>query len=597
MDYTPALVQKLSPQIEVILNEIQKKIFGNRNDQLTPLEINTLFQSPINPEFNLVIYRALQRKAIDPDITILQAIPKSKSKEYLISVALCLRFGADSNMYVDDPNLGIIHILGYVYNFLYDTDENILNTIILMLVIKGSRSSMPMFDNNAGKIRDDTHDNTNKLTVLEWLHNQGYKTILDRIHIGEVSELRRTVDTETLAILSILLDMPAIMDRNYESKDLVLAIRAFSSVSFDNIPVPTSYIMMDYKSLYESVVYINADAYEKLINLGQLPSYLLINKILTTMKSYKTNGRIIAMQELERMLLASIAVGVQLDQDQLNIISTLGQTTLDAVMKEYEVPYWRKICKSSHKVAPQPLRNLAMSLNIDPDMGHDAICDNISRLSKADKEALKEAARKRQQLRMASNLGMVNEFQNENIPVLVCRNKSLLQHDPNDYNDIDSIAYRDDQGAIWCFTSDSFASLLESGINPYNSTMLPQLFKDQLEYQISVLKKLGKTPSPTTFSSSIDNLSVNDSITEKSGTNAIDTLVYLASRNNVNIDIVRGLSKEAMMAALNTIGYNINLISLSTNHALITTARILEYVNHTDPESVKYFFNSIRSTV
>ena len=60
----------INPQVNSILNEIQKKIYGQRTDNFTPIEINRLFQSPITPEFNLTIYRALQRKIILTEYTI-----------------------------------------------------------------------------------------------------------------------------------------------------------------------------------------------------------------------------------------------------------------------------------------------------------------------------------------------------------------------------------------------------------------------------------------------------------------------------------------------------------------------------------------------
>jgi len=604
-----------SSQVEAMLNEVQKKIYGQRNEKLTPIEINRLFQSPVTPEFNLTIYHGLQRNAIDPDVTILQAIPRAKSRDYLISIALCLRFGADANMYVNAPKLGTVHILGYVYNILGGdrfadeneiADENVLNTIVLMLIAEGSRPSLPMFDRKAGKIRGETEAPSTSLSVAEWLNDQGYPTILDRINIGDSSELQRIVDKDSLAILSILLDMPTLMGRDYEPRDMLLAIRSFSPISFDKIPTPNVKVMMDYKSLDDAVTYLNSTAFDKLIKRGQLPSYILINKILIGMRAYRNLGRIIAVQELERMLLSSIEVGTQLDQDQLSIVSVMGPDILNAVMREHEQPYWRKICKSPnlHGEPPESLRKLAISLNIDPSMSQVAICDKINALSKADKEILKDAARKRQQIRMAGDLGHINEFLNDKVPNLTCRNKSLLPHDPFDYNDIDIAYYRDDQGVSWCFPSDQFASILESGVNPYNSTVLPAAFKEQLKYQINVLKRLGIDASrgeigiytsriPVTFSQSIDNLTSKDVVSERSSEQALDTFIQIASRNNISPETIRSLSKERMMDALKSINYDVNLAPLSTSHGLVTTARIIEYVNHTDPDSVKTFFDSL----
>lgn len=623
---TPTGPQR-SSQVEAMLNEVQRKIYGQRNETLTPIEINRLFQAPVTPEFNLTIYRALQRKAINPDVTILQAIPRAKTKEYLISIALCLRFGADANMYVDAPKLGTIHILGYVYSVLGgdksfdDTDdyvtgtrsnrsnENVLNTVILMLIAEGSRSSLPMFDRKAGKIRDQSELPSTSLSVVEWLNDQGYVTILERINSGDSSQLQKFVDKESLTILSILLDMPTLMGRDYESQDALLAIRAFSPISFDKIPISPTKIMMDFKSLDDAVIYLNSDAYQKLLKKGQLPSYILINKILIGMKAYRNSGRIIAVQELEKMLLSSVSVGTQLDQDQLNIISIMGRDILDAVTKEYEQPYWRKICKSPnlHGDTPEPLKRLAISLNIDSSMSQSAICESINTLSKSDKEALKEASRHRQQTRMAGDLGQMNEFLNGKIPNLVCRNKALLPHDPSDYNDVDIAYYRDDQGAVWCFTGDNFETILESGVNPYNSTMLPNSFKYELQYRIDVLKRLGiradrgeigiyKSRIPISFSASIDNLSSKDVIVEETSEHALEFFIQLAGRNDISPSTIRSLSKETMTNALRSIGYDINIAPLSTSHALITTARIIEIVNRTDPDSIAPFFNSLNIT-
>lgn len=601
----PIVSPKSSSPAESMLNELQRKIYGQRNETLTPVEINRLFQISVTPEFNLIIYRALQREAINPDITILQAIPRAKSRDYLISIALCLRFGADANMYVDAPNLGTIHILGYVYNVLNDEEsddnqQNILNTVILMLIAEGARPSLPMFDRNAGKIKTQNElSRSSSLSVTEWLNNQGYVTILDRISVGDSSELQKVVDKESLTILSILLDKPSLMGRDYDSRDMTLAIRAFSATSFDKIPVPTIKVMMDFKSLDDAVTYLNSDAYSKLLKKGQLPSYLLINKILIGMRTYRNDSRLIAVQELERMLLSSVSIGTQLDQEQLNIISIMGADILAAVTKEYDQPYWRKICKSGTGDTPEQLRRLAMSLNIDPNMSQAAICESINTLSKSDKEELKEAAKRRQQTRMDSDLGKMNEFLNGKTPNLVCRNKALLPHDPSEYNDIDIAYYRDDQGAIWCFTSDNFAAILESGVNPYNSTILSPSFKEELQYQIAALKRLGLDVTggaikiPTTFSTAIDSLTVKDVITEKSSEQTLDSFISIAGNYGISPNTIRSLSKEAMMNALRSIGYNVNFMPLSTSHALISTAKIIEYINRTDPQSLTQFFDSI----
>lgn len=604
-------------KIDQTLNEVQKKIYGKRVEDLTPTDINRLFQVPINAEFNLILYRALERKAIDPDIAILQAIPRSITREYLIPISMCLRFGADPNMYVNVTKLGTIHILGYVYYTLGGdrfsdsdivADQSILNTIVLMLIVKGSRSSHPMFDKNAGKITNEFNTRSQSLSVIEWLNDQGYSNILDKVNVTDPAELQKVVDRDSLTQLSIYLDYPLLSPRKYEPRDMANSIRAHSHSVFNQIPPLDTVVMMDHKSLDDAVVYLNATAYSKLLEHGQVPSYLLINKLLIDMRHYKDYGGIIATKELEYMLLRSVEAGSQLDPDQRIILSILGKDILDSVLKAYNIPYWRKVCKNpnSKSKIPDELKGLAVSLNIDPTMSKSAICESISGLSKADKDALKEAARRRQQLRLISNVGTMNEFLNGKTPNLNCRNKSLLSHDPFDYNDIDIAYYRDDQGAIWCFESDSFAAILENGINPYNQTKIPDSFKAQIKYQLDVLKLLGidadrgeigiySSHVPVTFINSIDNLTNPDKINEKISQRALQEFIRLGNQNGISSELIRSLSKDQLMASLRTIDYNINMTPLSTSHALVTTARIIDHVNQTTPDVIKSFFEALSS--
>jgi hypothetical protein len=596
-----------------VMSDLQKKIFGERNEVLTPMEINRLFQYPITPEFIVTLYRALQDGAIDPDVTVLQVLTKAKTKDYLIPIALCLRFGADANMYVQAPNIGIIHILGYIYITLskINADPSVMTAIVLMFLGKGARATLPLFDKKAGQIRKPGEMIPTTLTVSEWLNDQGYNTILDKVDINDPYELEKIMeDKETLVKLSLLLDDPVLMIRDYKSSDLSLAIKCFSTMSFDKIPIPFTMVMMDHKTLWEAVDYLNATAFDKLLLVGQLPSYLLMNKIIMTMIRFKDTGFIVAVQELRKMLLAAIAIGTQLDKDQLNLISMLGQDVLVAVNKEYEQPYWRKICKSNtaNHQAPEALRRLAISLNLDSTMSKNGICDAISSLAQADPDIVKEAARRRQQLRMSSDLGYITEFIQGNIPALVPRNKNLLQYDAFDYNDIDVAYYRDDQGAVWYFSSDMFASLVETGKNPYNNTMMPPSFMETLKCQMDVLKRLGidvnegevgvyASKIAVTYDKSIDSLQEKDIVSEKASERAVNRFIQLACENGVSSDTIKSLTKEKMIESLKSIQFNVNYQSLSTSHALVTTARIIQHVNKTNPQLTKTYFNALRGNL
>jgi hypothetical protein len=589
-------VEKNPTEIDKVILEVQKKIYGEREEKLTPLEINRLFQSQITPEFNLIIYKALEKKAIDPDNSMLHLIPKTKTKEFLVPLALCIRFGADTNMYLNIPKLGTVHILGYIYNILGNNpaiDQDLLDIIVIMLMAKGSRPSLPMFDKRAGEIRSEM--------------NIGYDTILNKLSVGDASEISKIVDNNSSTSISIILDIPELATRPYVEKDFCLSVKFFSNYVIDKIPIPTTKIIMDYKSLEDTVHNFNYKAFAKLLNKGQSPSYLMINKLIIGIRDRKKSGKIIVSQELERMLLDAIDSGTQLDVDQMNIVGIIGKDLLDAVNRKYEQPYWKKICKiPNRKILPAELKHLAVSLNIDPTMNHAGICQTIDKLSKSDKESLKEAARKRQQLRLTSDLSNMNEFLGEKPPILTCRNVGTMPHNPMDYNDINLAYYRDDQLAVWCFTSDTFAELVETKTNPYSSAPLPTSFITQLQYQIDVLKKLGidagrgeigiyTSKIPQTFSVAIDNLENKDIINEKSSSKAVDAFVQLASMNSISPETIKNLTKKRMIYALRSINYEVDLTQLSTGHALVTTARVVNYINRNDQDSIPSFFDSLNT--
>lgn len=558
-----------------ILEEIRKKITGDRSVKLTPVEINNLFKLPITPEFNLILYRALENSEIDPNVTILQAIGKAFTKDYLIPIALCLRFGANANMYVDAPDIGIVHILGYTYILLSKIDKNVLNAIVILLIMSGSLPTLAMFKDDKITI---TASLMPSLTVLEWLNKNGYLTILNQV--SNKTKLQQFVSADALTTLSIYLNKPNI-GRKYEARDSTAAIRSFSN-KIDEIPLSNIMIMMDNKSLNEAVTSFNSDAFNKLMLKGLMPSYLLINKILIGLIAYKKLGDFLVEKELTEMLTDALAFGITLDDEQMNIVKNNG-IIIDT---KIEVPYWKQVCKVNDNLVTDELKNLAISLNIDsgsfaPSRSKKFICDNITAIANADQNALIEAFRKKQQLKMAAKLGTVNEFIND-VPTLVCRNKASLSKDIFDYDEIDVAYYRDEQGAIWCFTSDMFHNLVETGVNPYNDVNLPLMFKDEIRHRLTLNEQL---LPPVTFVDSINNLSTVKITTNNNNERILNNFLSKIGYKEV--------SNQKLMDSLKEIGYQVNLAPLSNKHALITVAILLDYLERTDSVTAKRFYLSV----
>jgi hypothetical protein len=188
------------------LRDLQKIILGTREEPLSVVEIKNLFSYPTTPESILYIITALNRGKIDPNTTLIQSINNANKKQDLVPVALSLRYGADPNLYVNVSNVGNIHILAYTYLSLCQKDLPILNSVVIMLVALGTDSNLPVFDNDCGVVRDEYSlvEPIKGQSVIEWLDDQGYDTIIPQIK----NQNYESVEPSFMTTLATFLDNP-----------------------------------------------------------------------------------------------------------------------------------------------------------------------------------------------------------------------------------------------------------------------------------------------------------------------------------------------------------------------------------------------------
>lgn len=590
-----------------MVKELQDKIIGKRGDPLTERDFNTFFRVSPTPEVTVIFLKALEQDSVDPTIALVQAVANLTRKEQLILISICLRYGADVNTYVDIPKIGTAHLLGFSYLRLKDVlAPGLFNMLISLLVLTGSRASHSMFniETRGAKVRGYIGPNRNlsktsaKLSVKDWLLGHGYK-----VDIIEKAE-KRTLPEDVLREIGILLSRTDLIMSKLDDQDLEEAIASHSDVIVESnvdSDLKRPYVM-DHKTLIESILYINSNVFVMLVERGILPSYVAMNQILMKMRDYYRNGWTVPFIELERMLMTSISHGYLLDREQLTIASTFGKENYQALLKAYEEPYWKKVCRSSSQEIPQTFKILAVGLGLDPESSKKSICENIEEISQANPERLKEALVLKKRERLASELGKINEFitSGENGPMFMCHNKSLLSVDVEDVAEIDVDSYRDDQGKIWCFTSDMFLDLLESRVNPYTTNPLPQGFLDKLNLHVKKLSQLGLDRlgrDLITFSASLKKLTEADKVTNEETDRIIDAFMRIAQMYGLNSDSLQDLDRSRMEQVLRLMGINISLKQLTINHSFITFVRILMYRIKDDvnsPNSTKAIFSHIK---
>lgn len=564
----------------------------------TPQQLS--LQGPLSPGFIFLWKLALERKAIDPDVALIESIAQAQTRASLLLIALSLRHGGNPNMYVATPGVGTIHLLGYVYAKLLPTigtaDPELIELIVAMLVIAGSKPVMPIFDPSGGKINPTGLPDPRKATmdVPQWLREQGVIGLLEKLPPNLYSTLNPAIANE----LAVLLDRVDLKP-SVTNTELSSIIKAFSDHMLTNMKIVESWRHdgLDYVSLKETVIYYNRPAFIYLLDQGLGPSYNLVDFILTRMNESREQGLSLLQEEDEKLLTEALARGVELDQEQLTLLRQNGQAVVERIEKVYQEPYWKKTCQVTKGPVSPRLQSLAFGLNLDPSQGKDkaSLCHSLEKLATAEPDKLVSAAVKRQQERISASVSEVTEYiDNEGGPAFVCRNRSLLPHDPYEYADEELASYRDEQGVVWCFTSNMFETLIGHGLNPYTNQKLPSSFLHQLTSQLAKLKQLKVDYSnPVTFEETITRLRSPDVITNEESDKILRQFIQLGERNGIMEEQLKQISVDKMKEGLRALGYQVQLPKNSPG-ALRDTAWVVVTASASKPEVATRFFTAIK---
>src|SRR5579863_6291464 len=108
---------------------LEDSILGGSTEQLSSNDIQQLLTSfdTVSATFVLTLITALKRQKVDPTDLLIQLVPYIQTRDYLIPLALTLRYNANPNEYVylTDQKQNI-HLLGYIYITLRDkTDPSV----------------------------------------------------------------------------------------------------------------------------------------------------------------------------------------------------------------------------------------------------------------------------------------------------------------------------------------------------------------------------------------------------------------------------------------------------------------------------------------
>lgn len=579
------------------LKELQEILLKERDEPLSSIEIKNIFKHSATPEIILYILASLNDSYLNPNDTLVQAITEANSKQDLIPISLCLRYGADPNLYVEVENVGIIHILGYTYLVLGSMESPLLNSVVIMLYEFGSDPNKPIFkkSNKVSKNNDSCLDDFSLInktftgkSTLDWLDDQGYYTILHQLQsIGY-----ENVEDNFMTTLATFMDKPSLIPENSKPRmDEVIGSHSSNVLS----------VYIDQSDpnigLEISKDYLNIHSFEEYVKRGGELSYWEINKLMLMMKKYAENNNVLPYCQLKLMLISLIKSGAILDKHQINIISD-DIEFLNEIDMEYSKPYWSKICSVCEGTVNVKMKFLAYNLNLYPEVPKNILCKRIRYIAQSDPELIKMSIMERQKTRISSDVSYINEFFKD-MPVKKCSN-NVGDDCYYDYPDMDITYYVDEHDNLWCFLRNNYNDIIKKIVNPYTGEDFPKYFMEDIKRKIKYISNYVPNVDdyPVPISKTVSELNSPDNI-NNIYTNIISNLFYQKIESN-DIDLaksqIENLSKEDMSdIVFESFNIDVDFSPLTKTHAL-KTFEIVSYYNLNDITTSKYI-ESISSKV
>ena len=635
----------MDPVVDILNN--------TRKDKLTTLELHNAVKDYYNNteivlrSRSLIYFEAIINK-IDVNVLLGLAIKFYKRDLDLALIAFCLNNKAKVNNYIISNSLGKPHILIHTIEMLKGKiEEEDIKLIISLLLMYGSNiehraflkpeeayetyNTDEKFDtsfikNYSGKdniIKKKEHPNC--MSVKEWFIKDDSEEFLNYRNF-----LEKKSDVDKMNISTIcdkLILHPKIKTEDDEKEE-----EKYDEYTFNYWKVPKNliprfdfcilsrsknilelydpdkddnnfFINGEYQNIKKCIDSGYLDGFIHLINKGTIVTYYSITRILVQLRLYINNKNITMIDIYQDMIKFVINNGQPLDGEQLIIISTTSPDIANNIVKDYNKPQWLKMCNNpTVGNMTEGLKIIGYNLNLSSLNNKNNVCGKLNEFYRADQEALKNAAILRQQSRVTSDVSNISDFINGKVTPVTCSNKTLRQTNPFEYGDAALSYYRDDNNEVWCFLSNMYESLIENPINPYTNKELPEKFQAQLQTHLDILKKLGISPSnPVPIHQAIDNLKINDEITNKESEKIVETILQLVEISGISPRKIKNMTPEELNKVLAVMDMYQDLITiqiggkyiLSREHQIITFCRAIYEIIKKNPHKSKDFIREV----
>lgn len=525
-------------------------------------------------------------KFLDPNKCLYYSLKNATDNSNLLAAGMAIRYGADVNQLCQtDLAKGDLHLI--CYTILENPNVEMRRLLVAMLVFSGGRMTDKAYKGSDISVFEWIQDNVGRLGLPARV--DGPSPDPDDVEFYRKLEPELSGDAfngDAKVMLGLALDNSQLVNMADSSMDpqevLHLAVEWHSSDVFDEI----SRDRLTPELMVKSIDNYNLSTFNACVmGGGFLPNYLIANNMLVRVRRLFREKRFIPYLSLTAIVESSIRYGLQLDKEQLLMLSSTDKFTLDKIKKLYQIPFWEKECKSYRTPLSARLQALAQSLHLQ-EGEKENICKRVALMAAGDAKLLVEKVVERRRLLLDAEY---SEPMPGGIPKPATGYScsTLVDDKINEYSDLDTVKYRDITGIVWCFTRDKIDMLLQDRTNPITSQPLPEAFLIRLEAQRKILQSLGAPTDqslPERFINMNQPVPISNalaSLREKDTVNDVESRVYRESFEKyleikgMDIPSVRAIAKEQLQFIITDfIEESTNFEELTQTHAYTTFCRI-----------------------
>lgn len=580
--------------------------------------------------FSNYLKMMIRRKVVNPNFILSSVIKWTKSYIGLFIIGMCIREGANPNIYLTAQEYGNLHILAWT-SIVRGTGDFLYNYIATVLRLLGSDIYRPAirfegdstdvdvrlieqsFDDyrqtlmeQSGIRREEVYAEGDYyragMNVKEFVNQSGYNLedtvtaflnsiddnwLLDIMIAADdiekykiLSGLERGSAEPTWGFLLDIVNNNVTLTRFIIDLSIAGAKKIAASMDDKKYPIITETINGQSVPLFAASVSNDLDMFDLFIRKGSSVKYITINTLLTFYKIFKNND--IKLYEWAfQMVRNAVRIGADIDLYQFNFLVSMADfDEIEEIRKAYEIPKWKKLCSIKRdkgvdfSPARDEFRQIAFKLNLDYHLSEEKLCDKFREIELIGQEQYLDSAIKRQKERVAIDVeGPGTSAQPR------CDPKSMVVKNPYAYNDAQMAFYKSPKdGKVWCFTSDLFASLISSKKNEYNGEDLPQKFIQTLKAQLNTLREIGVYETNESIKDALDQFYSRSDINNKKTDRQYNTVMTVLSMYGVSQERFESLRTEVLNDTILQSIANVNLINFNTLPMILkqrTTARII----------------------